>query len=75
MYCHLPDGECGEELGAEGVGVEGEAVVDEGGAEPEVIANQSFLTEVWPEEQLEKRKERFLSGRLPWRGNETEGVR
>ena len=52
MSSHLADGEGGEELGAEGVGVEGEAVVDEGGAEPEVVADQRFLTQVRPQEQL-----------------------
>ena len=52
MSSHLADGEGGEELGAEGVGVEGEAVVDEGGAEPEVVADQRFLAQVRPQEQL-----------------------
>ena len=52
MSRHLADGEGGEELGAEGVGVEGEAVVDEGGAEPEVVADQRLLAQVRPQEQL-----------------------
>ena len=52
MLRHLADGEGGEELGAECVGVEGEAVVDEGGAEPEVVADQGLLSEVGPHEQL-----------------------
>ena len=75
MLRHLADGEGGEELGAEGVGVEGEAVVDEGGAEPEVVADQGLLPEVWPEKELEEREGRFLSRWSPWRRNETEGAR
>ena len=50
MSRYLPDGEGGEELGAEGVRVEGEAVVDEGGAEPEVVADQRLLAQVRPQE-------------------------
>ena len=49
---HLSDGECEEEVSSESVGVEGEAVVDEGGAEPEVVADQGLLSEVGPHEQL-----------------------
>ena len=72
---HLSDGECEEEVSAESVGVEGEAVVDEGGAEPEVVADQGLLPEVWPEKELEEREGRFLSRWSPWRRNETEGAR
>ena len=49
---HLSDGECEEEVSSESVGVEGEAVVDEGGAEPEVVADQRLLAQVRPQEQL-----------------------
>ena len=68
----LSDGEGGEELRSEGVGVQGEAVVDEGGAEPEVVADQGLLPQVRPDEQLQKREGRFLSHGSPCGRNEAE---
>ena len=58
------DGEGGEEFGAERVGVESKAVVDEGGGEPEVVTDQSLAPQVRVGEQLQEGGRRPCAGRL-----------
>ena len=59
LICHdnetyLSDGKCQEQVSTEGVGIECEAVVDKGGGKPQIVADQSFLSEVGPHEQLDE---------------------
>ena len=51
---HLSDGECQEQVSTESVGIECEAVVDKGGGKPQIVADQSFLSEIGPHEQLDE---------------------
>ena len=50
----FPERKVGEQRGAEVVAVEGEAVVDHGGAEPEVVDDQGLLPQVGGLEELQE---------------------
>ena len=47
---YLSDGKCYEKVRPKGIGVEGETIVDEGRAEPHVVAYECLLPQVWPHE-------------------------
>ena len=50
----FPERKVGEQRGAEVVAVEGEAVVDHGGGEPEVVDDQGLLPQVGGLEELQE---------------------